>query len=78
MKPNFEAMSKADLKAYILVHRNDEDAIRALFSRRYPPDSEATWYGPMFTPQGVPIEENIRLAEEAIAQKIDRESKKID
>ncbi len=35
-KPNFEAMSKEDLRAYVLAHREDDEAIRALFSRRDP------------------------------------------
>ena len=73
MKPNFDQMSKAELKAYVLSHRDDDEAIRALFSRRNPPDSEATWYGPMCTPEGVPIEENIRIAEEAIRQRAERD-----
>ncbi len=76
MKPNFDQMSKAELKAYVLSHRDDDDAIRALFSRRNPPDSEATWYGPMCTPEGVPIEENIRIAEEAIRQRAERDREK--
>jgi len=73
MKPNFDEMSKAELKAYVLSHRDDDEAIRVLFSRRNPPDSEATWYGPMCTPEGVPIEENIRIAEEAILQRAERD-----
>jgi len=76
MKPNFEAMSKAELKAYVLSHRDDDEAIRVFFGRRNPPDSEATWYGPMCTPEGLPIEENIRIAEEAIRQKVDRDREK--
>ncbi|MEH2410599.1 MAG: hypothetical protein V7K36_17595 [Nostoc sp.] len=43
-----------------------------MFSRRNPPDSEATWYGPMFAEDGTPIEENIRIAEEAIRQRIEQ------
>ncbi len=73
MKPNFDEMSKAELKAYVLSHRDDDEALRVLFSRRNPPDSEATWYGPMYTPEGVPIAENIRIAEEAIRQRADRD-----
>jgi hypothetical protein len=73
MKPNFDEMSKAELKAYVLSHRDDDEAIRVLFSHRNPPDSEATWYGPMCTPEGVPIEENIRIAEEAILQRAERD-----
>jgi len=76
MKPNFEEMSKAELKAYVLSHRDDDEAIRVFFGRRNPPDSEATWYGPMCTPEGVTIEENIRIAEEAIRQKVDRDREK--
>ena len=76
MKPNFEAMNKAELKAYVLSHRDDDEAIRVFFGRRNPPDSEATWYGPMCTPEGVTIEENLRIAEEAIRQKVDRDREK--
>ncbi|MFB2838436.1 DUF6887 family protein [Floridanema evergladense] len=73
MKPNFENMSKAELKAYILAHRNDNEAIHALFSRRTP-DSEATIYPCIFTEEGLPIEENIRIAEEAIRQRVEAEN----
>ena len=76
MKPNFEEMSRAELKAYVLSHRDDDEAIRVFFGRRNPPDSQATWYGPMCTPEGVPIEDNIRIAEEAIRQKVDRDREK--
>ncbi|MHC5934619.1 DUF6887 family protein [Nostoc sp.] len=76
MKPNFEAMTSKELTAYILAHRDDDEAIRVLFSRRNPPDSEATWYGPMVTADGTPIEENIRIAEEAIKQRIEQANKR--
>ena len=36
MKPNFEKMSKAELRAYVLQHREDEEALRSLMSRRDP------------------------------------------
>ncbi|WP_235623060.1 MULTISPECIES: DUF6887 family protein [unclassified Tolypothrix] len=55
----------------VLAHREDDEAIRVLFSRRNPPDSEATWYGPMTTEDGTPIEENIRIAEEAIKRRVE-------
>ncbi len=71
MKPNFETMSSKELIAYILAHREDDEAIRVLFSRRTPPDSEATWYGPMVTADGTPIEENICIAEEAIRRRVE-------
>ena len=75
MKPNFDEMSRTELKAYVLSHRDDDEAIRVFFGRRNPPDSQATWYGPMCTPEGLPIAENIRIAEEAIKKRveIDRE-----
>jgi len=78
MKPNFEEMSQAELKTYVLSHRDDDQAIRVFFGRRNPPDSEATWYGPMCTPEGVTIEENIPIAEEAIRKRseIAREKQK--
>ena len=43
MKPNFETMTRQELKAYVLQHRDDKEAFRILMSRRSP-DSEATWY----------------------------------
>lgn len=69
MKPNFEEMSKAELTAYVLENRNDLEAVRYLF--RTPPGVEIKRYPPMFTEDGKPIEENIRIAEEAIRQKIE-------
>ena len=76
MKPNFEEMSQAELKTYVLSHRDDDEAIRVFFCRRNPPDSEATWYGPMCTPEGVTIEENIRIAEEAIKKRAEIDGEK--
>ena len=76
MKPNFDEMSRAELKAYVLSHRDDDEAIRVFFSRRNPPDSQATWYGPMTTPEGLPIEENIRIAEEAIKKRVEIDRQK--
>jgi hypothetical protein len=43
MKTDYEKMSWSELRAYVLEHREDLEAIQALFSRRSP-DSEATWY----------------------------------
>jgi erythromycin esterase-like protein len=45
MKPNYDAMSWADLRAYILDHRDDLDALDAMYARRSP-DQEATWFSP--------------------------------
>ena len=43
MKPNFNSMTKSELKAYVLAHRDDDEAFQALISRRSP-DETATWY----------------------------------
>ena len=74
MKPNYEAMSKAELKAYFLKHRDDIQSIRLLFQilqglkvKRYPPVS---------TEEGTPIEENIRIRSQAIREKIEQENQK--
>lgn len=71
MQPNFEQMSVPELRAYVLSHRDDTEAIRALFNH---PDLEGRWVTmpPMFTPEGELIEENIRLGEEALKQKIEK------
>ncbi len=45
MKPNYDTMSWSELRAYILAHRDDLDALEALYARRSP-DSEATWFTP--------------------------------
>lgn len=48
MKPNFEAMTNAELKAYALTHRGGDDdleALRVLFNRRKP-DAETILFHP--------------------------------
>jgi hypothetical protein len=45
MKPDYDAMTEAELRTYILQHRDDLDAMEAFFARRSP-DSEATWFHP--------------------------------
>ena len=55
MKPNFAEMSTKKLKTDVLAHREDLEALDILVNRRTP-DSEATWYGPMVTADGTPIE----------------------
>jgi hypothetical protein len=36
MKPDFSQMTRQDLRAYVLAHRDDDDAIKALIERRNP------------------------------------------
>jgi hypothetical protein len=50
MKPNYDEMTQTELRAYILGHRDDLDAIEAFFARRSP-DSEATLFPPPQTEQ---------------------------
>ncbi|MBW4636110.1 MAG: hypothetical protein KME30_30795 [Iphinoe sp. HA4291-MV1] len=71
MKPNFEDMSVPDLRAYVLEHRDDIEAIRALF--HHPSLKWKTM--PPLVKDGTPIEENIHLAEEAIKQRIEQANK---
>jgi len=71
MKPNFETMSVPELKAYVLDHREDDEAIRALF---YHPSLKWTTFPPMYE-DGKPIEENIRIAEEALRKRLEQDRK---
>ena len=71
MKPNFDKMSTAELTAYVKTHRYDLEAIDALVDRRTS-DQEATWYPAPCTSEGIPIEENLRIMEEAIRQQIEK------
>jgi hypothetical protein len=43
MKPNFEEMPRKELIAYVLSHREDDEAFDTLIRRRSS-DAEATWY----------------------------------
>lgn len=52
MKPNFEEMSVPDLRAYVLEHRDDIEAIRALF---YHPSLKWRTMPPLVNKDGTPI-----------------------
>ncbi|MEB3355350.1 MAG: hypothetical protein VKK04_01290 [Synechococcales bacterium] len=69
MKPDFKSMSRDELRAYVLEHRDDLEAIRVLF--HVAPDAQIQRFPPMFTKDGTPIEENIRIAEEAMRQRLE-------
>jgi hypothetical protein len=45
MKPNFNLMSKAQLRAYVLEHREDREAFEALSDRIYA-NPNPQWYQP--------------------------------
>lgn len=72
MKPNFEEMNTPDLRAYVLENRDALEAIRTLFSRRTPNSKS---YPPLYK-DGMPIEENIRIMEEALKQRIEQENER--
>ena len=73
--PNYAEMDRAELKAYVLEHRDDLEAMRALFHH---PDVAGKWkrMPPLFDQNGQPIEENIRYAEEVIRKKAEEEDRK--
>lgn len=73
MKPNFEQMSVPELRAYVLEHRDDIEAIRALFHH---PSLKWKTMPPLFTPEGAPIEENISQAESALRQRVEQDREK--
>jgi hypothetical protein len=45
MQPNFKQMSSAELKKYILSHRDELEPLRELYQRRSP-DEQAIWFTP--------------------------------
>ena len=60
MKPNFHAMSRAELLAYLKEHRTDDEAWGIFLDRRNP---NAKKYPPPLD------EEGMRIMEEAFRQK---------
>jgi hypothetical protein len=73
MKPNFNEMTVAELRKYVLAHRDDMEAIRALFHH---PSLKYQQMPPLVTEDGMPSAENIRIAEEAIKKKAEVARKK--
>ncbi|MEA5534033.1 hypothetical protein VB691_08435 [Crocosphaera sp. XPORK-15E] len=69
-------MSKTDLKAYVLTHRDDMEAIRHLFSRRQ--SDEDTKHYPPLAKDGLPIEENINIMKTAIQERLKETMKSND
>ncbi len=46
MKPNFEEMTKAELRGYVLQHRDDLNALEALFDRRNSESNAIVFHAP--------------------------------
>lgn len=67
MKSNYEEMSVPELRRYVLEHRDDMEAIRFLFHH---PSLKWKTMPRLFKEDGSPIEENIRIAEEEIRQRL--------
>ena len=66
MKPNFNEMTVPELRKNTVTHRDDMEAIRALFHH---PSLKYQQMPPLVTEDGMPSAENIRLAEEAVKKK---------
>ncbi len=69
MSPDYNAMSWSELRAYILTHRDDLDALEVMYARRSP-DSEAVWFYPPKT------EEEQQQQEEMFRLEIEKRSQK--
>lgn len=46
MKPNFEKMSRQELRDYVRTHRDDLEALNALVNRRNPNSERIIFYPP--------------------------------
>jgi hypothetical protein len=66
MTPNFEQMTKAELRAYVLAHRDDVEALRLLMNRDR---NNKMWYQIPQTPAGD------RQVDELLRRKISGEAK---
>ncbi|MCC5638059.1 hypothetical protein LC593_19915 [Nostoc sp. CHAB 5844] len=59
------------IRKYVLEHRDDMEAMRSLFHH---PSLKWKTIPPIVTADGTPIEGNIRIAQEAVAQIVQQES----
>jgi hypothetical protein len=64
MKPNFDTMSIAELRAYLLSHRNDDEAFYKLADRLEASSDDTDLYPIPDTP------ENIAIMETAIQEQV--------
>lgn len=51
MKPDFDSMSKAELRAYVLSHRDDNEAFYNLADRYEADSKDQVWYPCPKTPE---------------------------
>ena len=59
-KPDYQSMTRAELKQYVLNHRNDDEALNELVSRRAP--NTVTY------PADLPTEEVRKLIEKKVEE----------
>ncbi len=57
MKVDFQSMSKAELKAYVLTHKEDTEAFYALADRLKTDNEEVPWHPCPTTPEAIAIME---------------------
>ena len=57
MKLDFQRMSKAELKAYVLAHKQDTEAFYALADRLKADNQDVPWYPSPTTPEGIAVME---------------------
>lgn len=70
MKPDFDSMSIADLRAYLLSHRNDDEAFYKLADRLEANSDNTDLYPIPDTP------ENIAIMEAAIREQVNKLEKR--
>lgn len=63
MKPNFEAMSKAELRAYVIDHQDDQEAFYALVDRLTEKPASVTY------PASMSLEETQKVILDHIEQR---------
>ena len=70
MKPDFDLMSISELRAYLLSHRDDEEAFYKLADRLEADSESATLYPCPDTP------ENIAIMEAVLQEYVEKSEKK--
>jgi hypothetical protein len=52
-QPNFDAISKAELRAYVIAHQDDQEAFYALVDRITASSSSSVQYPAIMTPEEI-------------------------
>jgi hypothetical protein len=67
MKPDFNVMTKAELRSYVLSHREDQEAFQVLADRLPFDDLKQNLPSPQTSFLGVSVEHVSQLADEAFS-----------